>query len=276
MGNTGRIMDNELEKRYERYKDTLRELTIMSDIFMRNVFKKRECIEYVLRIIMEKDDLHIQEQTIQKDYKNLQGRSAIFDCVARDDQNKRYNVEIQQESEGASYKRARYHSGLMDMNTLNPGQDYEELPESYVIFITRDDVVGKKLPIYHADRVIEETGEKFEDGSHIIYVNSKVQDDTKLGRLVHDLHCKNADEMYSEILSQRVSELKETEKGIESMCEEMEKIYKEGETRGEARGELKERKKNTKALFQKGMSVKEIAEIFNEKEDIVKKWLDEE
>ena len=64
------------------------------------------------------------------------------------------------------------------------------------------------------------------------------------------------------------------------MCEEMEKIYKEGETRGEARGEvrgeLKERKKNTKALFQKGMSVKEIAEIFNEKEDIVKKWLDEE
>ena len=93
---------------------------------------------------------------------------------------------------------------------------------------------------------------------------------------MHDLHCKNADEMYSEILAQRVSELKETEKGIESMCEEMEKIYKEGETRGEARGELKERKKNTKALFQKGMSVKEIAEIFNEKEDIVNKWLDEE
>ena len=173
MGNAGKIIDNDLKKRYERYKDTLRELTIMSDIFMRNVFKKRECVEYVLRIIMRMDNLHILEQTIQKDYKNLQGRSAIFDCVARDDQNKRYNVEIQQESEGASYKRARYHCGLMDMNTLNPGQDYEDLPESYVIFITRDDVVGKKLPIYHADRVIEETGEKFEDGSHIIYVIRK-------------------------------------------------------------------------------------------------------
>lgn len=60
------------------------------------------------------------------------------------------------------------------------------------------------------------------------------------------------------------------------MCEEMEKIYKEGEVRGEVRGELKERKKNIKALFQKGMSVKEIAEIFSEKEDIVKKWLYEE
>lgn len=31
-------------------------------------------------------------------------------------------------------------AGLLDMNTLNPGQDYEELPESYVSFITRDDV----------------------------------------------------------------------------------------------------------------------------------------
>ena len=27
----------------------------------------------------------------------------------------------------------------MDMNTLNPGQDFDDLPESYVIFITRDD-----------------------------------------------------------------------------------------------------------------------------------------
>lgn len=277
MGNTNTVPDNELEQRYEKYKATLRELTIMSDIFMRNVFKKRECIEYVLRIIMEISDLHILEQTVQKDYKNLQGRSAILDCVARDDKNKRYNVEVQQETEGASYKRARYHSGLLDMNTLNPGQDYEELPDSYVIFITRDDVPGKGLPIYHADRYIKETGEMFGDGSHIIYVNSKVQNpDTELGKLMHDLHCKNAEEMYSETLAQRVYELKETEEGINRMCKELEWIYKEGELSGEARGEIqgemKERRKNAIALSKKGMSVKEIAEILCEKEDIIKEW----
>ena len=60
------------------------------------------------------------------------------------------------------------------MNTLNPGQDYEELTDSYVIFITRDDVLGEGLPIYHADRVIREVGETFGDGSHIIYVNSSI------------------------------------------------------------------------------------------------------
>nr|WP_299317682.1 Rpn family recombination-promoting nuclease/putative transposase [uncultured Blautia sp.] len=259
----------------------------MNDIFMRNVLKKRECAEYILRIIMEMKNLQVVDNIVQKDYKNLQGRSAILDCVARDNKDKRYNVEIQQESEGASPKRARYHSGLLDMNTLNPGQDYEELPESYVIFITRDDVQGKGLPVYHADRVIEETGETFGDGSHIIYVNSSIQDeDTALGRLMHDLHCKNADEMHSEVLAKRVSELKETEGGTGSMCEALEELMEEmreemrqegmaqGMAQGEAIGEAKERKKTAKALFQRGMLIKEIAEVISEEEDTVEKWLE--
>ena len=48
--------DKELEERYERYRGILKELTIMSDIFMRNVLKKRECIEYILQVIMNKKD----------------------------------------------------------------------------------------------------------------------------------------------------------------------------------------------------------------------------
>lgn len=46
--------DSKLEVRYEKYKEILKNLTIMSDIFMRNVLKKRECTEYVLQVIMEK------------------------------------------------------------------------------------------------------------------------------------------------------------------------------------------------------------------------------
>ena len=97
MENTPTVPNNELEQRYIRYKDVIKELTIMNDIFMRNVFKKRECIEHVLRIIMEMKNLQVLDYTVQKDYKNLQGRSAILDCVARDDVNNQYNVEIQQE-----------------------------------------------------------------------------------------------------------------------------------------------------------------------------------
>ena len=275
MADENTLLNSDLESRYEKYKGIIKNFTLMSDIFMRNVFKKRECLEYVLQVIMEKQDLYVIDQVIQKDYKNLQGRSAVMDCVARDSTGKQFDVEIQQDNEGASPKRARYHSGLMDMNTLNPGQDFEELPESYVIFITRDDILGYGLPIYHIDRQIKELNEAFQDEAHIIYVNSRNQDDTELGRLMHDLHCKKADEMHSPILAKRVYELKETQKGVELMCHEMEKIYSEGMESGEKRGELKAKKETILSLAEMGIPVDKIAKAVNLSEKDVQKWIDE-
>ena len=269
------LLNSDLESRYEKYKGIIKNFTLMSDIFMRNVFKKRECLEYVLQVIMEKQDLYVIDQVIQKDYKNLQGRSAVMDCVARDSAGKQFDVEIQQDNEGASPKRARYHSGLMDMNTLNPGQDFEELPESYVIFITRDDILGYGLPIYHIDRQIKELNEAFQDEAHIIYVNSRKQDDTELGRLMHDLHCKKADEMHSPILAKRMYELKETQKGVELMCHEMEKIYSEGMESGEKRGELKAKKETALSMAEEGMNIQKIARLVKVSEKDVQKWIDE-
>ena len=231
----------------------------------------QESTEYVLQVIMNKKDLKVIDQVLQKDYKNLQGRSAILDCVARDSEGKQMDVEIQQDNEGASPKRARYHSGLMDMNTLNPGQDFDDLPESYVIFITRDDALGYGLPIYHIDRKIEEVSENFKDEAHIIYVNSKKQEDTELGRLMHDLHCKNAEDMHSKILADRVYELKETQKGVEFMCREMEQIYSEGIESGE----MQKAKETTIALAEMGLPADKIAKAVKIGVDVVQKWIDE-
>ena len=193
-------------------------------------------------------------------------------CIRdRDSEGKQFDVEIQQDNEGASPKRARYHSGLMDMNTLNPGQDFDELPESYVIFITRDDILGYGFPIYHIDRHIKEADDSFQDEAHIIYVNSRKQEDTELGRLMHDLHCKNADEMHSPVLAKRVHELKDTQKGVELMCHEMEKIYSEGMESGE----LKAKKETALSLAEMGLSVEKIAKAVNHNVNEVQKWIDE-
>ena len=53
---------NELEIRYERYRGILKNLTLMSDVFMRNVFKERACTEYVLQVIMGSKDLKVTAQ----------------------------------------------------------------------------------------------------------------------------------------------------------------------------------------------------------------------
>ena len=230
-------LDQELEERYERYRDILKDLTLMSDSFMRAVLKNPECTEEVLRTILSKKQLKVISQTLQADYKNLQGRSAILDCVAVDREHNLYNVEIQQKREGASPKRARYHSGLLDMNLLEPGEAYQKLPNSYVIFITETDALGYHFPIYHISRKIQENGEDFPDCAHIIYVDSKNQEDTALGRLMHDFHCKAPEEMYNPVLRQQVYQFKNTREGVTFMCREMDKIYRDGERNGQKIGQ---------------------------------------
>ena len=146
---------------------------------------------------------------------------------------------------------------------------FDTFPEQS--FITRDDTLGYGLPIYHIDRQIKELNEAFQDEAHIIYVNSRKQDDTELGRLMHDLHCKKADEMHSPILAKRVYELKETQKGVELMCHEMEKIYSEGMESGE----LKKAKETALTMAEEGMDAKMIARLVKVNEKDVQKWIDE-
>ena len=92
---------------------------------------------------------------------------------------------------------------------------------------------------------------------------------------MHDLHCKKADEMHSPILAKRVYELKETQKGVELMCHEMEKIYSEGMESGEKRGELKAKKETILSLAEMGIPVNKIAKAVNLSEKDVQKWIDE-
>ena len=60
----------------------------MSDILIRNVLKQAACAEYILQVIMGDQTLRVLECVVQKDYKNLQGRSAVLDCVIRDTRGK--------------------------------------------------------------------------------------------------------------------------------------------------------------------------------------------
>ena len=150
-----------------------------------------------------------------------------MDILAVDQQNRVYNIEIQRNDKGAGVKRARYNSSLIDANVTEPGDQYQELNETYVIFITENDVLGENLPIYHVDRIIRETGKMFNDESHIIYVNSQIKDETALGKLMHDFACTNTKDMYYEVLADRVHYFKEDEKGVAVMCKAMEDMRNE-------------------------------------------------
>ena len=69
----------------------------------------------------------------------------------------------------------------------------------------------------------------FKDEAHIIYVNSQIKDETKLGRLMHDFSCTDAKDMYNKVLADRVRYFKEDEKGVATMSRVMEEMRNETE-----------------------------------------------
>ena len=102
--------------------------------------------------------------------------------------------------------------------------------------ITEKDVLGGGKAVYHIHRTIEETGKKFGDGTHIIYINAKIQDETPVGKLMHDFLCTRAEDMYYPVLADKVRHLKEDEKEVETMCRIMEEIEERGMRYGEKNG----------------------------------------
>lgn len=258
----------------------IQEMRLFDDRFMVACLRDSvECAQLILRIVMKKPDLIVKRVFAQKAVKNLIGRDVGLDILATDSKGKIYNIEIQRASRGAGRKRARYHVGMIDTRTLKHGQDFDALPELYVIFITEKDVFKKGLPLYHVERRIEEINELFGDEEHIIYVNGACRNlRTKLGKLMYDFSCKNADDMHYPLLAERVRYFKETQEGTVAMSsyfdkwvkkivdEACEKADQKARAEGRAEGREEEREKSKvvfalKLIRRGGMEAEEIAEL---------------
>ena len=186
------------------------------------------------------------------------GRSITIDIYAEDSTGKIYDIEVQCALAGADAHRARFHSSMIDTKILKEGQKFKELHDSYVIFITETDTMGAGLPIYHVERTLKETGAAFNDGSHIIYVNGNYKNDNSpLGKLMHDFRCTHPVDMFYAVLAEQVKYFKETEGGRKIMCKTFEELANKV---AEARAE-EEKKAFARRMLEKGkLTFEEIAE----------------
>ena len=219
------------------YLSEIARFRLMDDDFMSKCLENApDCIELILQIILGRKDLKVVKTQTEYPIKSLQGRGVRFDVFARDSDGKEYDIEIQRADAGADAKRARYNSALMDANALKSGEDVGRLRDTYVIFITESDVMGGGKEVYSYCRKEECTGEDLGDGTHIVYVNGAAQSASDIGRLVHDLQCRDVELMHFDILKRQVGRFKKSEEGRRTMCEVMEKIKARGIAEGEARG----------------------------------------
>jgi len=220
----GRLtVTEQIDQKHQEDLQRLRGFRLLDDDFLTKCFEgDTASIELVLQIVLEKPDLKVLDVRTQVFVENLLNRSVRLDILATDSTGAKLNVEVQRSDKGAGRKRARYNSSMMDANLLKKGEDFDKLPETWVIFITENDVMGKGLPLYPIERCFLGTGERFEDGSHILYVNGAYRGDTPIGKLMHDFSCIDAADMYYGTLADRVRFFKESKEGIEIMCRAME------------------------------------------------------
>ena len=252
-----------IDRQHQEDLKRLRGFRLLDDDFLTKCFEgDPKYIQLVLRIVLEMPDLVVVDVRTQVFVENLLNRSVRLDVLATDSAGRKINVEIQRSDKGAGRKRARYNSSMMDANLLRKGENFEELPETYVVFITEHDVLGDGQPLYKVERYISGSNKRFEDGSHILYVNGAYRDETPVGKLMHDFSCTDPDDMHYDLLAERVRFFKESKEGIAVMCKVMEDMRNESLREGMREGMREEKKLTVLRMLELGKyAMEEVAKI---------------
>lgn len=152
----------------------LRELTIKDDFMFGAVMSDpencRELLEMILGISIDRIEVSKEKSMVyHPEYKGVR-----LDVYARDEENTCYNVEMQASRRPVLGKRSRYYQSQMDMEMLQSGRDYEELPKSFVVFICDFDPFGKELYRYTFKMKCEEdVNVELEDARRIIFLSTQ-------------------------------------------------------------------------------------------------------
>ncbi|WP_305150883.1 hypothetical protein, partial [uncultured Dubosiella sp.] len=163
-----------------------------------------------------------------------------------------YNIEIENTLQSIG-KRAFHNLCLLVAQGLKPGEEHKALRENWVVFITRKDFLKKNRPFYTFVWMEKWLKKKLETNGNIRVVNGQYRGDDAIGKLMHDFHCTNPDDMFYDELREAVSYFKKEPKGVNAMCEIMREFEKESRN--------KEREAIMRKLYAKGMDLKTIAEV---------------
>ena len=150
----------------------LQELTFKDNFMFAAVMLDEEnakgVVERALGIQIDHVEISYEKSIVYNpEYKGIR-----LDVYLEDDKNRHFNVEMQV-ANTEIFKRSRYYHSQIDMELLSTGIDYEQLPESYVIFICDFDPIGLGKYKYTRRQVIEEDLEyNYDDGSYTVFLST--------------------------------------------------------------------------------------------------------
>ena len=149
-----------------------KDLTIRDSFMFAAVMSDPEICRRVLELALgiPISEVHIQTEKTMSYHSEYHG--VRLDVYAADVNRTRFNVEMQVTLQKFLSKRSRYYHDQIDMDALLTGNSYEDLPDTYVIFICDFDPFGDGLYRYSTGTYCEETGNRINDGVKTIYLNA--------------------------------------------------------------------------------------------------------
>ena len=249
----------------------------MNELIDKEVPEKEEERDYVskvqnLRLISKlisavlRRYVEITEVTVEKTITNGAGRETRCDAGAKDTERNGYVAEVQNDPHGMKPKRMRFNVGLIDHHAMLRGEtNWENMTDSTVIMFCAADCFGEGKVIYELPRCLN-GGRRIDDGTRMIFVNCTYEGDDELGRIIHDLMCRNADDIYDDEIREKVKRIKEDRVEAEKMCETLQREYEEGMEAGAVR----ERRKMQAELDEKTRSISEKDRTIEEKDQRIK------
>lgn len=154
-------------------KRNFKDLTIRDNFMFAAVMMEddncKKFLEMLLEIEIEKIEVSYEKSIIF----NPDCKGVRLDVYAKDENNTRYDIEMQVVEQELG-KRIRYYHSQMDMDLLESGHKYKELPTAYVIFICDFDPfkMGKYCYTFE-NRCIEELALKLGDESISIVLSTE-------------------------------------------------------------------------------------------------------
>ena len=169
----------------------------------------KELLEMLLDIKIDRIEQPKSEQTFKTDFDS---RGIRLDVYVKDGTGRCFDIEIQTSNYMRLEKRARYYQGLMDVDSIQFGQEYSALKDSYVIFLCLGDAFGPRLPVYtFRYRAEEDKNILMNDGTVNIFFNATMYDKMQsenLRSFFRYLCGKNSDDNFTDRLSALVERVK--------------------------------------------------------------------
>ena len=257
----------------ERMLKDLKQLTLLSDVFMSVVLSDLGACQHVVRILTGDHEIRLKSVRTQYVISKAVTRGARLDVLAEEQKSTLYHLEIENTGTMDHPRRTRFDGALTDSELLRKGAGYSALPDRRIFYISRTDIWKNGYTVYEEEKRFRQTGLLHEDGAHVTYVNAAVDDGSRIAKLIRYFRTADPFDDSEGALSKRVRFLKTEEGGREIMCEIMEKIREEGRKEGRKSGFLESSRKTALNLNRMGMPEETIARAVEEDVTVVRQWL---